>query len=127
MISAMPASAIPPNYTYRAEWNPERREYQARCLEFPGRFGSAFTASDAVSAMERIVQEELSHMAESDQMPPRSLTDRRYSGTFLVRTTPTLHSRLTVEATEEGVSLNHWVVATLADRQRALRFNDLFD
>jgi len=77
--------------------------------------------------MERIVQEELSHMAESDQMPPRSLTDRRYSGTFLVRTTPTLHSRLTVEATEEGVSLNHWVVATLADRQRALRFNDLFD
>jgi hypothetical protein len=25
------------NYTYRAEWDPERREYFARCLEFPGR------------------------------------------------------------------------------------------
>jgi len=127
MISPMQPSAMPPSYTYRAEWDPERREYQARCLEFPGRLGSALTARGAVAAMENIVEEELSYLAESDQTPPPSLTDHRYSGTFLVRTSPTLHSRLTVEASEQGVSLNQWVVAKLADRQRAFSFNDLFD
>ena len=127
MINAMQPSAMPLNYTYRAEWDPERREYQARCLEFPGRLGTAFTAHEAVAAMANIVEEELSAMAECEQAPPPSLTDHRYSGTFLVRTSPTLHARLTVEATEQGVSLNQWVIAKLADRQRAFSFSDLFD
>jgi predicted HicB family RNase H-like nuclease len=58
--------------------------------------------------MAEIVEEELSAMAECEQAPPPSLTDHLYSGTFLVRTSPTLHARLTVEATEQGVSLNQW-------------------
>jgi hypothetical protein len=44
MIMAMDDASVPPkyaspppNYTYRAEWDPERSEYIARCLEFPGR------------------------------------------------------------------------------------------
>lgn len=58
---------------------------------------------------------------------PIALTDHRYTCTFLVRASPMLHSRLKVEATEQGVSLNQWVVAKLADRQAALTFNSLFD
>ena len=121
MICAMP------NYTYRAEWDAERREYQARCLEFPGRYAAAFTAHEAVAALERIVEEELALMAQAGQPPPESLTDRRLSGKLLIRTSPSLHARLVVEAGEQGVSLNQWVVAKLADRPQAFRLNDLFD
>ena len=39
-----------------------------------------------------------------------------FSGQFLVRTSPMLHSRLTVEAAEQNVSLNQWVVQKLAGR-----------
>ena len=46
--------------------------------------------------------------------PP--LTERRFSGKFLVRTSPALHARLSVEAAEQNVSLNHWVVQKLSDR-----------
>jgi predicted HicB family RNase H-like nuclease len=44
------------------------------------------------------------------------LTERKFSGKFLVRTSPALHARLIVEAAEQNVSLNQWVVQKLADR-----------
>jgi predicted HicB family RNase H-like nuclease len=115
------------NYTYRAEWDPERREYFARCLEFPGRYAEAFTAHEAIAALETVVTEALAEMAEFGQTPPDSLTDHRYSGRFLVRTSRMLHARLMVEAAEQGVTFNQWVVGKLADRPVAFGLNDLFD
>jgi predicted HicB family RNase H-like nuclease len=115
------------NYTYRAEWDPERREYFARCLEFPGRYAEAFTAHEAIAALETVVTEALAEMAEFGQTPPDSLTDHRYSGRFLVRTSRMLHARLMVEAAEQGVPFNQWVVGKLTDRPVAFGFNDLFD
>jgi predicted HicB family RNase H-like nuclease len=120
-------TGMKPNYTYRAEWDAERLEYQARCLEFPGRFAAAFSAHEAVAAMERIVTEELAAIADAGERAPEPLTDRRLSGKFLIRTSPTLHARLVVEAGEQGVSLNQWVVAKLAERPRAFSLDDLFD
>lgn len=115
------------NYTYRAEWDPERREYFARCLQFPGRYAEAFTAHEAIAALETVVTEALAEMAEFGQTPPDSLTDHRYSGRFLVRTSRMLHARLMVEAAEQGVPFNQWVVGKLTDRPVAFGFNDLFD
>lgn len=66
-------------------------------------------------------------MAEFGQTPPDSLTDHRYSGRFLIRTSRSLHARLIVEAAEQRVSFNHWVAAKLADRPRAFGLGDLFD
>jgi predicted HicB family RNase H-like nuclease len=59
------------------------------------------------------------HVAEceaADRNVPAPLTERRFSGKFLVRTSPALHARLTVEAAEQNVSMNQWVVQKLADR-----------
>jgi predicted HicB family RNase H-like nuclease len=120
-------AVMPTNYTYRAEWDPQRREYFARCLEFPGRYAEAFTAHEAVAALETVIAEAVAEMAEFGQTPPDSLTDHRYSGRFLIRTSRTLHARLTVEAAEQRVSFNQWVVGKLADRPPALGFADLFD
>ncbi len=45
------------------------------------------------------------------------LSERNFSGRFIVRTSPALHARLSMEATEQAVSLNQWVVQKLAGRQ----------
>jgi HicB-like protein involved in pilus formation len=47
---------------------------------------------------------------------PTPLCERRYSGTFLVRTSPELHARLALEASEERVSMNQWIVQKLSGR-----------
>ena len=111
-----------PNYTYRAEWNPEEAQYTAQCLEFPRLYASGDTAQEAVAAMEILVAQVV---AEWDDDPPESLTDHLYSGRFMVRTSRSLHAKLMVEATEQRVSFNQWVATKLSGR--APSFDPLFD
>ncbi len=101
-------------YTYRAEWSSEFREYISRCLELPWMSQRAPTLTEAIASIERAVDE---YLTERDGVGvPQPLTDRKFSGRFVVRTSPMLHARLTVEAAEQNVSMNQWVVQKLADR-----------
>jgi predicted HicB family RNase H-like nuclease len=100
-------------YTYRAEWSAEFGEYTGRCLELPWLSQCAPTLKEAIAGVEHAVDE---YLAEREGDVPRPLTDRRFSGRFVVRTSPMLHARLAVEAAEQNVSMNQWVVQKLADR-----------
>jgi HicB family len=104
------------HYTYRAEWSPQYREYLGRCLEFPWLYEPAPTPHEAVAAVEQRVNDTVAAMVACGEALPISLTERNYSGKFMVRTSRALHARLTIEAIEEGVSLNQWVVQKLVDR-----------
>ena len=73
-----------------------------------------------------MIDEVVAEMTAAGATPPVSLTDRQYSGNLSVRTSPALHSRLAVEAVEQGVSLNQWVVQKLADRKTIPSLDDLF-
>jgi hypothetical protein len=86
------------------------------CLEFPSRYSRAPTAHAAIEEIEQMLAAEIAERVEGGFNPSPSLTDRHYSGNFVVRTSSALHARLTVEANEQGVSLNQWVVQKLADR-----------
>ena len=90
------------HYTYGAEWSSEHGEYVGRCLELPWLSQWAPTMQTAIAGVERAVDEHLAERGE-DVTPP--LTERKFSGKFLVRTSPALHARLTVEAAEQNVSL----------------------
>ncbi len=114
------------NYTYRAEWDEQCCQYLARCLEFPHLTVWALTPHQAVAAMEQLVGVELAELAELEMDPPESLTDHRYSGRFLVRTSRAMHAHLMVESKEQGVPFNQWVALKLAGR-RPPSLNDLFD
>lgn len=103
-------------YTYRAEWSPERRSYIGSCLEFPRLFAVGLTAAEAVAGIEQKVAAEVRERLADEMSLPESLTDRRYSGKFVLRTSETMHAKLSVEAAEQGVSLNQWVVQKLAAR-----------
>ena len=115
----------PPNYTYRAEWSATHCLYRAICLEFPGLHALALTPHEAIELVQARVEEILVEYADAEMDPPKSLTDHTYSGQFTVRTSPELHERLTVEAAEQGVSMNQWVAYKLAGR-RIPTLDDLF-
>lgn len=105
-------------YTYRAEWSPERSEYVGRCIELPWLSERAPTMREAIAAVEEAVDKDIAERHATGGSVPSPLTERQYSGKFVVRTSPALHARLTIEAAEQNVSMNQWVVQKLADRQQ---------
>lgn len=108
------------HYTYRVEWSDEQEQYTARCLEFAGMYVSAPTAQQALALIESDVEDELRARDEAGLPPPAPMTEQNFSGRFMVRTSRSLHARLVVEAAEQNVSLNQWVVQKLADYKPAL-------
>jgi len=112
-------------YTFRAEWSTETGEYVGMCLELPSRYSRAPTAHEAIAGIEQVINEEVREMLADERTPPPSLTDRRYDGRFVVRTSPQLHARLMIDASEQGVSFNQWVVQKLVGRNPAT-LDDLF-
>ncbi|MBS9534375.1 type II toxin-antitoxin system HicB family antitoxin [Mycobacterium sp. M1] len=104
------------NYTYRAEWSQDHRQYVCRCIELPWLSQWALTMPEAIAATARAVDDYVADRSvEGDRLPP-PLTEQRYSGKFIVRTSPALHARLAVEAAEQNVSLNQWVIQRLANQ-----------
>jgi predicted RNase H-like HicB family nuclease len=104
-------------YTHRAQWCPTHDEYIATCTELPFLTRRARTGHEAIAAIEQAVDEHLRDMQSSGEKVPAPLTERNLSGTLVVRTSPALHTRLALESAEQRVSMNHWVVQKLADRQ----------
>ena len=113
-------------YTYRAQWCPEQCEYVVRCIELPWLSESAPTLHEATAAAERAVDEFITERQAGGEQLPAPIPERRYSGKFVVRTSPTLHARLVIEAAEQNVSMNQWVVQKLSGRVDQ-RLSDLFD
>jgi predicted HicB family RNase H-like nuclease len=103
-------------YTYRAEWSPEQCEYVGRCIELPWLSRWAPSMQQAMAAVEQAADEFIAAREGDGEDVPTPLTERKYSGRFLVRTSPALHARLAVEAAEQNVSMNQWAVQKLADR-----------
>lgn len=104
------------HYTFRAEWSPEEGNYIGACLELPFLKERADEAPQAVALVAKAADRYVKDLRDGGEEAPTSLTERRYSGTFIVRTSTALHARLTMEALEQGVSMNQWVVQQLSGR-----------
>ncbi|MDE3009222.1 MAG: type II toxin-antitoxin system HicB family antitoxin [Acidobacteriota bacterium] len=104
----------PNHYSYRVSWSNEDDEYVASCLEFPSLSWLAATELDALRGLIILVSEVISDLKQSGEPVPTPLSDRKYSGRFVVRTSPQLHARLVREAAEQGSSLNQWLLTRLA-------------
>jgi predicted HicB family RNase H-like nuclease len=104
-------------YTYRIEWSPHYDEYVGSCIEVPSLRRQAPTAQEAIAEIETAVDEFVAGMQTCGETPPTPLTQRSYSGTFMARTSPELHGRLSLEAAERRVSMNQWVVQKLSGRE----------
>ena len=102
------------HYSYRVTWSPEDSEYVATCTEFPSLSWLHEDEVEALRGIRNLVAETIQDMRANGEPIPQPLADREYSGKFVVRTTPDVHRRLTIEAAEAKVSLNRYVNSKLA-------------
>jgi predicted HicB family RNase H-like nuclease len=105
------------HYTYRVEWSPEDGEWVGLVAEFPSLSWLHVDPVEAIRGIRDLVEGVVVDMRKVDETPPEPLAERRYSGKVFVRTSPELHRRLTIEAAEQGVSVNQWATQKLAERQ----------
>jgi hypothetical protein len=70
----------------------------------------------ALTGMVSLVEQTIADMQANGESLPESLSLQKYSGKFMVRTTPEIHRQLVVQAVESGVSLNRLVNSKLLER-----------
>ncbi|MCF7669116.1 MAG: type II toxin-antitoxin system HicB family antitoxin [Verrucomicrobia bacterium] len=102
------------HYTYRVTWSEDDQEYVGLCAEFPSLSWLSTSPEAALRGIRSVVADVVADMKKSRELAPDPLASRKFSGKFMVRVPPDLHRELTVEAAEEGVSLNRLVTIKLA-------------
>jgi predicted RNase H-like HicB family nuclease len=104
----------PTHYTYRVAWSVEDGEHVATVAEFPSLSWLAPTPVEALAGLADVVRDVLADLAASGEPVPAPLSERAYSGRFVVRVPAEVHRRLVREAAEQHVSLNRLVSDRLA-------------
>ena len=66
-----------------------------------------------LSQFRRVVAEGIKIMGADGDSIPEPLSNKKYSGKFSVRIPPEVHRNLSIQAAEEGVSLNRLISARL--------------
>ena len=100
-------------YAYRVIWSEEDQEFVGLCAEFPSLSWLDEEQDAALQGIVRLVEETVRDMAANGETILEPLSLRKYSGKFLVRTTPEMHRRLTLLSAEAGVSLNRYINSRL--------------
>jgi predicted HicB family RNase H-like nuclease len=102
------------HYTYRVTWSPEDKEHVGLCVEFPSLSWLASTPEEALAGIRQVVTEVVIDMQASNELIPKPLAEKHYSGEFRVRIPPEIHRALAMQAAEQGISLNRLASAKLA-------------
>jgi predicted HicB family RNase H-like nuclease len=102
------------HYTYRVSWSPEDSDYVATVAEFRSLSWLAPNQSEALEGLRELVADVVADLLAAGEPAPEPLADRAYSGEFRLRIPPSVHRALTIEAAEQGVSLNRLVSAKVS-------------
>lgn len=100
-------------YTYRVFWSEEDQEFVAMCAEFPSLSWLEASQDDALHGIVNLVEDTIKDMKKNGEEAPEPLALKKYSGRFVVRTTPEMHRQLAILSAEAGVSLNRYVNSRL--------------
>jgi len=103
-------------YAYRIIWSEDDHEFVGLCAEFPGLSWMDKEQTAALSGIVNLVGEVVADMESTGEKIPPPLSLQKYSGKFMIRTTPELHRQLATLAMESGVSLNRLVNSKLLER-----------
>src|SRR5262245_50659662 len=97
--------------------------YRAEIIEFPGCFAEGETAAEAASHLEDAALSWLEATIARGQTVPAPLEELDYSGKLVVRLPKSLHRRAAYAANREGVSLNQFIVSSIAEQIGAYRWS----
>ena len=103
------------HYTYRVIWSEEDNEFVGLCAEFPSLSWLDAKQGAALAGMVSLVEQTVADMEANGEPIPDPLSLQRFSGKFMVRTTPEVHRRLAAQAMENGISLNRLVNSKLQE------------
>lgn len=100
-------------YTYRVTWSEEDGEFVGLCAEFPSLSWLAKTPEGAMKGIRKVVIKVLRDLEKGCEPIPEPLSQKSFSGKFIVRVPFQVHRKLAIEAAESGVSLNRLVSSKL--------------
>ena len=72
-------------YTYRVTWSSEDNEHVGLCAEFPSLSWLAPSPEKALSGIRKVVADVVEEMTASGESVPEALSEKKYSGRFMVR------------------------------------------
>jgi len=101
------------HYTYTVRWSEEDSAFVGRVAEFPSLAAHGHTLEAALAEIKFVVSEVLKDLTTSGEEIPEPFGKRKFSGKFVVRVPESVHRKLAIRATEEGVSLNQLVNSKL--------------
>ena len=90
--------------------------YRAEIVEFPGCIATGDTAAEALANLEAVAWDWLEAVIERGQHIPVPVEAAEYSGKLVVRLPKSLHKRAAHQAARDGVSLNQYIVASIAEQ-----------
>jgi predicted HicB family RNase H-like nuclease len=101
-------------YTYRVTWSSADEAHIGLCAEFPSLSWIATSPEKALRGIRKAVEEAVADMLKAKEEVPEALSEKSFSGKFVVRVPADVHRLLAIQAAERGVSMNRWVSAKLA-------------
>ncbi len=90
--------------------------YSAQILEFPGCFSYGDTPEEAYKNLEEVAECWIEAAIEEGQQIPEPFNTANYSGRIALRLPKSLHQRAAINAEKEGVSLNQFLMAAIAEK-----------
>jgi predicted HicB family RNase H-like nuclease len=102
-------------YTYRITWSEDDHEYVGLCVEFPSLSWLAKNPEGALQGIRKLVDNAVTDMRNNGETPPSPMSNKKFSGKFVVRLPPEVHRELAIKAAEQGISLNRWISSRLSN------------
>ena len=101
-------------YTYRVTWSTADQAHIGLCAEFPSLSWISTSPEKALKGIRKTVDEVVAEMLKANEIIPEALSEKVFSGKFVVRVPSHVHRLLAIQAAEQGVSMNRLVSAKLA-------------
>jgi predicted HicB family RNase H-like nuclease len=113
---ATPTAAAykPEDYAYNVMWSEADQAYIGRVVEFPSLAAHGPSPVSALQEITEVVRYVLEDLAESGEEIPAPLSKRPFSGNLRLRMPEDLHRTLALEAAQQHISLNQWIILKLS-------------
>jgi len=101
-------------YLKIVEWSDEDGCYIGSAPPLVGQSCHGATEAEVLKQLKVIVEEWVEILLTDGKPLPKAISDREFSGKFVVRLTPDEHKRVALRALARGESLNQYVAEALS-------------
>ena len=106
--------SLPYNHLIQPVTDESGSYYYGRVLELDGCQSTGKTFGEAYNNLLEAMEGWIGVKIQYNDPIPEPLVDENYSGKFVVRIPKSLHKKLAIEAEQEGISLNQYVIYKLS-------------